>query len=36
MHGTGIYTWIDGNKYIGEYKQNLKEGYGLLTNPKTR
>ena len=30
-NGTGTYTWDDGNKYIGEYKDGKKHGKGTLT-----
>jgi len=33
MNGMGIYTWVNGSMYIGDYKSNVKEGFGLLTNP---
>ena len=29
MHGIGIYTWVDGKTYRGEYREDFKEGYGL-------
>ena len=28
MHGKGTFTWKDGRKYIGDYKDDKKEGYG--------
>jgi len=28
MHGQGTFTWADGKKYEGEYRQDKKEGYG--------
>ena len=28
MDGVGIYTWADGRKYTGEYKDDKKHGYG--------
>jgi hypothetical protein len=31
MHGKGIYTWKDGRKYEGEYKNDKKDGYGEYT-----
>ena len=29
MEGIGLYKWPDSRKYIGEYKANLKDGYGI-------
>ena len=31
MHGFGIYTWLDGRKYEGEYHMNKKHGMGTYT-----
>jgi len=28
MHGKGIFTWSDNRKYVGEYINDKKEGYG--------
>ena len=28
MHGKGLYKWVDGNQYQGEYVNNIKEGQG--------
>lgn len=28
MHGKGIYTWIDGRRYEGEYYNDKKHGFG--------
>jgi hypothetical protein len=28
MHGNGICVWKDGRKYIGQYKNGQKHGYG--------
>ena len=28
MHGKGKYNWPSGMHYIGEYKEDLKDGYG--------
>jgi hypothetical protein len=28
MHGKGAYKWADGGEYVGEYKDNIKEGIG--------
>ena len=30
MDGQGEYTYADGNKYIGEFKGDLKHGYGAM------
>ena len=29
MHGYGIYTWRDGRRYEGYYKDDKKEGFGI-------
>jgi hypothetical protein len=29
MHGFGVYTWKDGRKYEGEYKNDKKDGHGV-------
>ncbi len=31
MHGQGTYTWTGGNKYVGEYKNDLHHGQGTFT-----
>ena len=31
MHGNGTFENSDGSRYEGEYDNNLKHGYGLLT-----
>lgn len=31
MHGKGIFSWPDGKKYIGQYLEDKKAGYGELT-----
>lgn len=36
MDGKGVYTWKDGRKYEGEYKNDKKEGYGELTWPDSK
>jgi hypothetical protein len=30
MHGRGTFTFKDGRKYIGEYIEDKKEGYGTF------
>ncbi len=30
MHGAGVYTFKNGNKYIGEYKSDKKDGEGTF------
>ena len=30
MHGIGVYKWLDDRVYIGEYKDNHKQGYGVF------
>jgi hypothetical protein len=29
MEGMGVYTWADGRKYEGEYKDDKKHGFGI-------
>lgn len=29
MHGYGEFNWKDGKKYVGFYKQDKKEGFGI-------
>jgi len=33
MHGKGSFRWADGRKYVGEYINDLKEGYGEFMWP---
>ena len=30
-NGKGTYTWKDGKKYVGEWKDDLPNGQGTLT-----
>jgi hypothetical protein len=30
FYGKGTYTWPDGRKYVGEWKENRKNGFGIL------
>ena len=30
MNGNGVFSWEDGKKYIGNYNDNIKQGYGKL------
>ena len=30
------YTWSDGSKYVGEFKEGLPNGQGTLTSPDGR
>ena len=30
MHGRGTYVFPNGNKYEGEFRNDVKEGYGVL------
>ena len=32
-HGYGIYTWEDGAKYEGKWKDDMKHGKGVFTLP---
>lgn len=36
MEGYGIYHWIDGSSYEGEYKASLKDGRGKYIYPDGR
>lgn len=36
MDGTGIFTWPDGRKYEGEYKEDKKSGVGKFFWPDER
>ena len=31
MDGYGVYTWLDGRKYEGQYKKDKKHGNGVYT-----
>jgi len=33
MHGKGVFTWLDGRKYEGEYYDDKKHGKGTFTWP---
>ena len=33
MHGKGVFEWLDGRKYIGEYIEDKKEGKGMFEWP---
>jgi hypothetical protein len=30
MDGYGEFSWPDGRKYVGEYKMDKKNGYGIF------
>jgi hypothetical protein len=30
MHGKGLFTFKDGRKYVGDYKEDKKDGYGVF------
>ena len=34
MDGYGEMNWIEGNKYIGSYKNDKKDGFGIYYSPK--
>ena len=36
MHGKGVFSWLDGRKYEGEYQEDNKHGYGEFTWPDGR
>ena len=29
MHGQGVYQWVDGRRYVGQYRNDKKEGFGV-------
>ena len=31
MDGMGVYTWQDGRRYEGQYKDDKKHGFGIYT-----
>ena len=31
MNGKGVYSWPNGNKYVGEFKDGAKNGHGEYT-----
>ena len=35
QHGDGTFTYKDGQKYIGQYQFNLKEGFGVWSSAST-
>ena len=35
QHGDGTFTYNDGQKYIGQYQFNLKEGFGVWSSAST-
>lgn len=36
LEGKGIFTWLDGRKYEGEYVDDKKEGQGIFYWPDGR
>jgi hypothetical protein len=36
MEGHGVFTWSDGRKYVGEYKNDQKHGHGTFEWPDGR
>lgn len=36
MEGKGVFTWLDGRKYVGEYSCDKKHGNGIFTWPDGR
>jgi hypothetical protein len=36
MHGSGEFEWNDGRQYIGEYREDKKEGKGIFLWPDGR
>ena len=31
MNGNGVYIWMDGRKYEGDYLKDKKHGFGIYT-----
>lgn len=31
MNGQGVYKWVDGKVYEGNWRNGKREGYGILT-----
>ena len=36
MHGKGLFKWVDGRSYEGEYYLDKKQGYGKFKWPDGR
>ena len=36
MHGKGELIYIDGRRYVGEYKNNLRDGKGTFVTKEGR
>jgi hypothetical protein len=36
MHGKGVFSWLDGRTYDGEYSDDKKEGNGIFRWPDGR
>lgn len=36
MHGIGVFTWLDGRKYIGSYEHEKLSGFGMFMWTKPR
>lgn len=36
MDGYGVFSWSDGRRYEGEYREDKKEGYGVFNWPDGR
>ena len=34
MHGFGVFTWGDGKRYEGDYKNGVKHGKGKMSDAK--
>ena len=32
MNGKGVFTWTDGRRYEGQYRDDQKEGFGTYLN----
>lgn len=33
MHGKGVFSWLDGRRYEGEYENDKKHGKGIFVWP---
>ena len=32
-HGKGVYSWSNGDRYVGEFRNNSRHGHGTMTYP---
>ena len=36
MEGKGVFTWSDGRSFLGQYKDDKKDGFGIFRWPDGR